>query len=179
MSLGLSAGGVLRGDYNPTEQMESLQESYFQAVVTAAGCIIFDSKRDDGIDALIKHRSKEHTKGQDQFLQIQLKSKGALPNPSAGKVSAQFSRQRFELFAEVETSVNKIVVIMHLPTDISEWISVDHDYLSLRHCSYWVNIRGQSPGDAKRPYVYAPTSQIFDDIALCEIMSRIGTGGRP
>ncbi len=34
------------------------------------------------------------------------------------------------------------------------------------------------PG-AQRPTVAAPLSQVFDDIALCKIMERVGKGQKP
>lgn len=171
-------GPPLRGEVNPTQRMESLQRGYLQAVTAAAGCTIGSFDIDDGIDALIKHRSSEHNSGRDQVLQVQLKSTATVPAGADGAVSVQFKLDRFELFAEPDPTVHKIVVIMVQPVSPDEWIVASHDCLTLRHCSYWVNIAGDL-STAANPTVSAPRAQIFDDIALCSIMERVGQGGAP
>lgn len=169
---------ILRGDFNPTEQMEAFQRAYLDAILAAAGCILYSSSTDDGIDAIIKHRSSEHLNDVDHFLQIQLKASSTLDPGDVGTVKAQFRKERFELFAAQNPTIPKIVVIMVQPPLIDDWMRASHKRLALRHCSYWVNIAGQTT-DVGRPYVYAPRTQIFDDRGLCEIMARVGQGGAP
>lgn len=168
----------LRGDCNPTTQQETFQRSYLEAIVAAAGCILFEAKVDDGIDAIIKHRSTKHQNDVDQWLQIQLKATGSgTPGPN-GTVKAQFRKKRFELFATPTPTMHKIVVIMLQPPVVDDWMKASHENLKLMHCSYWVNIAGETT-TANDPYVHAPRTNIFDDRALCDIMARIGQGGAP
>lgn len=175
-----AAAALLRGDVLPFKQMEQLQRAYLNAVTAAAGCSILTTDYDDGLDALLKHRSTLHSRSVDQFLQVQLKCTQQVgPDPSSGQVSAPLSNERFKLWAEANPTVKKIVVIMIAPTDPMDWISCSHDHLLLRHCAYWVNIAGRNPTGESKTMVAAPTSQVFDDQALCQMMSRIGQEGAP
>lgn len=173
------AAAPLRGTINSTQQQEAFQRAYLQAIVSAAGCTVAHWDVDDGIDAMIKHRSAQHKGSRDHFLQIQLKATGTLsPGGPEGTVSAQFSEDRYELFAETDPTIHKIVVIMIQPKGVAEWLAASHDSLAIRHCSYWVNIAGTTPSSS-RPYVHAPRANVFDDLSLCDMMQRIGQGGAP
>lgn len=176
----MPGGLVLRGERNPTEQMESLQRGYIHAVAAAAGCIVGNLESDDGLDALLKHRSQHHNGSRDKFLQVQLKATHQIgPNPANGRVGAVFKNERFDLFAEPDPEVHKIVVIMILPTDVDDWLIASHQDMRIHHCAYWTNIAGMKATGQEKTVVNAPTDQMFDDRALCAIMQRIGQGGAP
>jgi hypothetical protein len=157
--------------------MEALQESYLRAVVAAAGCSVASLNIDDGIDAMIKHRHQNHLHSVDQFLQVQLKATMQWADTDQ-TVSIQMSASRFALFAEPNPTVKKIVVIMRQPAEPTSWINVTDESLLIRHCSYWVNLAGQS-SLAASPTISASRHAIFDEVALCSIMQRIGQGGSP
>jgi hypothetical protein len=172
----------LRGQIRTKEQLELLESAYFNAVAAAAGCVVFTSAYDDGIDAIVKHRSPLHATGPknsvDAFLQIQLKCISSTPpNPKSGNVSRSFENERFELWAETNPSIRKIVVMMIAPADPASWLTASHESLILRHCAYWCCIEGRTPTGEKTTSVSAPTTQIFDDVALCRIMHTVGQGG--
>ena len=169
---------MLRGETLHTKQMEALQESYLRAVIAAAGCSLFSvTNVDDGIDAMIKHRHQTHLRSVDQFLQVQLKATTQWVE-TGSTVSIQMSANRFALFAEPDPTVKKIVVIMRQPAEPASWINITDESLLIRHCSYWVNLAGQS-SLAASPTVSASRQAIFDEAALCSIMQRIGQGGSP
>ncbi|CAM5231811.1 hypothetical protein SVIOM74S_05271 [Streptomyces violarus] len=75
--------------------------------------------------------------------------------------------------------MHKILVVMIVPRSQDQWLRAGHDRLDLRHCCYWVNLAGHPITGRTRTTVRIPTTRIFDDRALCEIMTRVGTGGRP
>ena len=81
--------------------------------------------------------------------------------------------------ARTPVSVHKILVVMLVPRTQDDWLRASHDRLDLRHCCYWINLAGHPVTGRRRTTVRIPTSRIFDDRALCEIMTRVGTGGRP
>lgn len=173
---------AVRGNIPFTNQLENLERAYLSAVAAAAGCTFGEFNYDDGIDVFLKHRHPNHASvgSVDAFLQVQLKCTSQVgPNPPSGQVSRPFSNERFELYAEANPSIKKIVVTMIAPSDPGAWIRCSHDAMQLRHCCYWVNIAGRSPTGERDTIVVAPTSQVFDDVALCDIMCRIGQGGAP
>jgi len=175
-----SRAACLRGEMVRTKQLEQIEEAYFHAVAAASGCSVFSTDYDDGIDALLKHRSKDHRIGRDAFLQVQLKCTAQfVPGLNGSNISRPFRNDRFELFAETNPSIHKIVVIMVVPKEPAEWVSCTPDAMTLKHCAYWTNIAGKLPSGEHETLVSAPRDQIFDDLALCNIMTRVGQGGRP
>ncbi len=160
--------------------MEEFQKGYLAAIAAASGCVIAEFNFDDGIDAQLNHTSDAHTAITDRTarLEIQLKATYQAP-PKSGGASIQMTQDRFDYYRIENPTLNKIVIVMHMPEDPSHWILASRKHLRIHHCSYWVNLAGRGPSTADRPTVTAPASNVFDDAALCAIMERIGTGGSP
>jgi hypothetical protein len=89
------------------------------------------------------------------------------------------SQERFKYYQTQVPHLHKIVVILSMPKKQEDWTSAQHDALVIRHCAYWVNLATLPASDAETPTAKAPRSQIFDDVALCRMMERIGQGGKP
>jgi hypothetical protein len=68
---------------------------------------------------------------------------------------------------------------MHLPEEQDSWLKLSDDSLHVHHGAYWVNLDGAPEKDQKYITVSAPTTNKFTDIELCNMMERIGQGGKP
>lgn len=171
---------LLRGSPSRiTDWMERFQVSYVSAVAAAAGCAVLSIDVDDGIDMMLSHRSTAHKKTGAHLLEVQLKSTGKVLAPNATSVGSKMRQDRYEEHISTDPSVDRIVVIMAMPRNQSQWLTASRSHLMLRHCSYWVNLRGHPTSSAAKPRIKASTTRIFDDLALMGIMSRIGQGGTP
>ncbi|WP_299167918.1 DUF4365 domain-containing protein [uncultured Arthrobacter sp.] len=160
--------------------MEQFQVSYVRAIAAAAGCnLVGTPEIDEGIDLVLSHRSDQHLQTGAVYLEIQLKSTSQYIGQNSTHISSNMRADRYEEFASTDPSVNRIAVIMSLPTEQASWLEASHDYLALKHCCYWVNLRGAPASTAARPSFNARREDIFDDVALCGIMQRIGQGGQP
>jgi hypothetical protein len=161
--------------------MEQLQIAYVSAVAASSGCVLSEPRIDEGIDLSVTHKHQDHTALSDRVarLEIQLKATHTSLPKGASVISADMSRERWEYYNVVAPTVHKIVVIMKMPADPTYWTAASRKALAVRHCGYWVNIAGNPDGGAHRPTVAAPLSQVFDDIALCSMMERIGKGQAP
>ncbi|WP_454561007.1 DUF4365 domain-containing protein [Mycobacterium haemophilum] len=172
---------VLRGsEKRITDLMEAFQESYVRGVAAASGCVIVGKPEiDEGIDLVLSHRHDNHQKDKFAYLQIQMKATadGLVENGKFIKTSLR--NDRYELFRNDDPSIHRIVVILHVPESQADWLRVGEKALLLHHHAYWVSIEGQAASSAERVTVKAPTTQVFDDVALCRIMARIGQGGAP
>jgi len=172
---------VLRGSSTRlTNWMEQFQLSYVGAVAAAAGCtIVGEPKVDDGVDIVLSHRSPNHLRSGAVYLELQLKATSDIVTSRTRVLSSDMRADRYDEHIDPDPNVNRIVVLMSMPRDQSGWIEASHQNLLVRHCAYWVNLSGRSPSSAVRPTVNASVEQIFDDLALCAIMARIGQGGKP
>jgi hypothetical protein len=174
-----AAPQVIRGyPERLTNLMEELQKSYLHAVAAAAGCIVSVDSFDDGIDATLKHKSDTHTAG-DRTARLEVQLKATHNAPSGGYASVTMANKRYREFSVAAPLVPKIVVIMHMPADPADWILAKSKSLRIHHSGYWVNLAGKPESSALRPTVKAPLTQRFDDLSLCLMMSRIGSGGKP
>ncbi|QTD97373.1 DUF4365 domain-containing protein [Streptomyces cyanogenus] len=190
--------GTHRGTLATTACMETLQIGYLHAVAAAAGCSLSQPFPDNGIDWHISHSAPGHTVDDEVTIKVQLKATyqiapnpptrlpppptdGAAPPPQKSRRSFSFTLDNDHLrkLARTPVSVHKILVVMLVPRSQDDWLRAGHDRLDLRHCCYWTNLAGHPVTGRHRTTVRIPTSRIFDDQALCEIMTRVGTGGRP
>ncbi|MFJ4631843.1 DUF4365 domain-containing protein [Streptomyces sp. NPDC088847] len=188
-----------RGSLATTACMETLQVGYLHAVAAAAGCSLSQPFPDNGIDWHVSHGSPGHTVDDEVTIKVQLKCTYQIPpNPPARlppppskegtpppprlmgrSFSFTLDNDHLRKLARTPVSVHKILVVMLVPRSQDDWLRASHDRLDLRHCCYWVNLAGHAITGRTRTTVRIPTSRIFDDRALCEIMTRVGTGGRP
>lgn len=181
----IAAPPVVRGSSTrDTEMMESFQEAYVRGVAAAAGCVVYGKPEiDEGVDIVLTHRADVHLIGdKTAHLEIQMKSSADGPIENGEYITATLRRSRFDDFRAENITVNKIVVILHMPEDQEEWVTLGDTALSLHHRAYWVNLQGLpaiADPEQKSITVRAPTSQYFDDVALCRMMQRIGQWGKP
>jgi hypothetical protein len=163
-----------------TDLMEAFQDAYLRGILAAAGCVVVGKPEiDEGVDLMLSHRSTTHADDEFAFLQVQLKASAAGPVEDGSFVKTTISKDRYNTFRNPTPSVHRIVVILHLPEGQEDWLRVSDNAMLLHHRAYWVSVEGRPIATTESVTVKAPTSQVFDDVALCQIMSRIGQGGAP
>lgn len=157
--------------------MEHLQIGYVRTVAAASGAVVSGVPEiDEGIDMVLTHKSEEHLYGVAR-LEIQLKSTSRVP--SRGRLSVTLEADRFEYLRSEIPALGKILIVMSVPKEQDKWVLASKSMLKVRHAAYWANLADLPPAVGDSKTVSVPTSQIFDDVALCAIMARIGQGGRP
>ncbi|MEC4015594.1 DUF4365 domain-containing protein [Streptomyces sp. H27-D2] len=170
----------LRGALATTACMETLQVGYLHAVAAAAGCSLAQPFPDYGIDWHVNHSAPGHAVDDEVTIKVQLKCTYQIaPHPAGQTFGFTIDNDHLTKLARSPVSVHKILVVMLVPRDQEEWLRAGHDSLELRHCCYWTNLAGHPVTGRRRTTVRIPTSRFFDDRALCEIMTRVGAGGRP
>lgn len=153
---------------------------YLHAVAAAAGCSLSQPFPDNGIDWHVSHGAPDHTVDDEVTIKVQLKCTYQIPpHPPGAAFSFTLDNAHLVKLARTPVSVHKILVVMLVPRSQDDWLRAGHDGLDLRHCCYWTNLAGHPVTGRNRTTVRIPTSRIFDDRALCDIMARVGAGGRP
>ncbi|MBY8884319.1 DUF4365 domain-containing protein [Streptomyces sp. PTM05] len=170
----------LRGSIATTSCMETLQVGYLHAVAAASGCSLAQPFPDNGIDWHVSHSSRGHEVDDEVTIKVQLKcTYQVAPNPPGPFFSFTLDNDHLVKLARTPVSVHKILVVMLVPRRQDHWLRVGHDRMELRHCCYWTNLAGHPVTGRHKTTVRIPTARVFDDRALCEIMTRVGAGGRP
>lgn len=169
---------VLRGSPSRISNFkEAFQIGLMRSIAAASGAVISGNPEiDEGVDLNLTHRSAEHIIDAAR-LEVQLKATHRLPSKTG--LSVALTADRYEYLRAPSVAVGKILVVMSVPSEQDRWVHVTAKRLKVRHAAYWVNLEGGPAATGSTKTVTAPVTQIFDDIALCAIMARIGQGGRP
>jgi hypothetical protein len=76
--------------------------------------------------------------------------------------------------------VPRILVVVLVPDDISDWMQHTEPELLLRRCGYWCSLRGLEPTQNKQTVsVSIDRANLFSPDGLGQIMERLRTGGLP
>jgi hypothetical protein len=170
----------LRGDLlhsRRTDMMEQMHNAHFQACVAAAGCSSAKPTPDDGIDWLVLHRSSLHKIGRTARVEIQLKSTSCHAPPTGAHFPFRLDGPTFDRLTE-PSHLPRLLVVCLLPPNVDEWMVADvhGSAVHLQRLSYWFVPQSDHRTGRTQTTVHIPTDQVFDDLALCDIMRRVGRG---
>ena len=116
---------------------------------------------------------------QGQWTSAQLKATIGLREVGAKNEAFSFQcpRRNYDLLT-IDTQVPRILIVLRLPRNPDDWLSIDAEQMILRHCAYWTNLNGaaeiESGRDSKS--VWLPKVQRFDVAALQRLMEQSRSG---
>jgi len=77
----------------------------------------------------------------------------------------------------IDPFVPQLLIVVLLPSNLSEWVFQTEESLCLKRCGYWLSLRGQPPVDNQTTItVEIPRQNIFNPDALKTIMERTALG---
>ena len=163
-----------------TDQQEEFSYAYIHAVATVAGYGVIRSPRvvdNAGID-LILSALGDRNLPREPSLHVQVKctyqdirNENQLAYPLDKATHHRLCR---------EVSTSRILVVIFVPSTLTNWLTHSEEELILRHCGYWLSLRGETPtSNKKNQTVYLPRTQRFDPTALQSMMQRIDAGEQP
>lgn len=162
---------------------EGLSRAYVQAVAARAGCNCSVRAHDYGIDGTFLQVTSigEELVEEGATINFQLKS-----SSSANLVKVRDEVVTYKLEARAHRvlagphPIPRILILLVLPEDPTEWLSADESALQLRRCAYWLSLRAQTPtANAETITVPIPRVQRFDVEALTAMLDRVKSGGFP
>lgn len=119
------------------DREEALSRAYVDAVAAGAGYIVATMNFDrDGIDVEIRAGGALRP-----CLDLQLKATINLGEANGGEFRFPLKRRNYDLL-RLPTMVPRLLVVLSLPADESEWLSVTAEQLILRRCAFWANLTG-------------------------------------
>lgn len=157
------------------DQEEALSRVYAHAVAARAGYSTAEYDFDrDGVDLRIQAGD-----GMRPAIELQLKATVNLGDPRDGYVRFALKRRNYDLLIE-ETQTPRLLLVLDLPTDEHEWMTLTNDSLILRRCAYWLNLKG-SPATTNTSSVTVsiPATNRFDVASLRNLMDQSREGRIP
>lgn len=154
------------------DQEEALSRVYAHAVAARAGYTTATTDFDrDGVDLRIQAGG-----GMRPALEIQLKATTRLGQPRDGYMRFPLKRRNYDLLIE-QTQTPRLLVVLALPRDEQDWMTVTTESLVLRRCAYWVNLTGRPETDNTTSItVNIPASNLFDVRGLRRLMEQSREG---
>ena len=163
-----------------------LSYAYLHAVVSkAAVCCKVGNRHDDnaGIDAHLTGWGPFPNGGyrHEVDIKVQLKATTNIPDLQKEHWSYFLSgNNRYDDLRNETLSIPRILVVLFLPKDADDWLSLDEDALIMKKCAYWVSLRGAEPSNnATGQTVYIPKFQRFDPDGLLDLMAQLSRNEFP
>jgi hypothetical protein len=155
-----------------TDREEALSRAYLQAVAAGAGYAVASLDFDrDGIDCEIKAGGRMRP-----ALGVQLKATVNLGEAVDGCYRYPLKRRNYDLL-RAPTQTPRLLVVLALPTDEAEWLTVSDAELVMRRCAYWASLADAPDSDNRASVTVAlPERNRFDVDALRALMDRSRTG---
>jgi len=156
-------------------QQEGLSLVYAKALATRAGFSTSVPYPDmDSVDLCIHDGGLFRPK-----LDLQLKATIRLRTLLAGNRSFPLPIKNYNEL-RIPTQTPRLLVVLDLPQDETQWMTIGPDGLVLRHRAYWLSLQNEHDAvfGQKSVTVRIPQSNIFDVDALRMLMDRSRTGGK-
>ena len=154
------------------DQKEALSRAFAHAIAAGAGyaTAVYDLDR-DGIDLRIQSGGAMRP-----ALELQLKATAGLGEPVDGCFRFLLPRRNYDLL-RIETQTPRLLVVLDLPKDSMQWITVTTDKLVLRRGAYWLNLAGYAEtNNQKSVTVRIPQANLFDVDSLHLLMEQSRAG---
>jgi len=122
-----------------TTKIERFSLAYIGAVAASAGYECVESNVDfDSVDGVLKSATGARPR-------IEFQAKGSTRSlMKADHVTFPLSRKNYDDL-RIDTLTPRVLFVVLLPDDERAWLSHSEDELTLRHCGYWLSLRGMPP----------------------------------
>ena len=156
-----------------TDEEEALSRVYVQAVAARAGYVTSNCDLDrDGVDLRI------HAGGDMRpALDMQLKATINLREATDGLFRFPLKQRNYDLL-RIDTQTPRLLVVLALPTERGDWMTITEQELVLRRCAFWLSLAGyEEKPNRSSVTVQIPPVNRFDVEGLHALMG-LSRGGR-
>ena len=148
-------------------QMSRFSLAYIEAVASRAGFQVEETKVDlDSVDGALKGDFGRRPR-------IEFQAKATARDVVRGShVHFPLSIKNYDDLRD-EAINPRILIVLVMPREIDEWVSQTQEELCLRHCAYWMSLRGEpATSNVHNITVQVPLDNVFDSAQLITMMRR-------
>jgi hypothetical protein len=157
-----------------TARIERFSLAYIAAVAASAGYELLESSVDlDSVDGMLRSATGARPR-------IEFQAKGSTQSLlKADHIAYPLSRKNYDELRPA-TIIPRFLFVVLLPDDEMAWLSHSEDELALRHCGYWLSLRGFRQVDNEQSVtVHLPRAQQLTVDQLRRLMARAEDGPVP
>ena len=144
-------------------RQEALCRAYVQAIAAQAGVLWSKTEPDYGIDLSLRLIEVQENRRRDAGVQIDLQMK------STTRAAVTDTEVRYDLDVQAYNDLRdencrcpRLLVVFIMPVELERWLSQTSEQLTLRHCAYWISLKGQPPTTATSTIrIIIPMANIF------------------
>lgn len=158
---------------------EELSHAYVHAIASMAGFSFERVIKDrDSVDVVISARGQIEANSviHSPKIDVQLKASSVIEF-SNYDFSFALSKKNYDDLRLTETMCPRVLVVLVLPKDRTDWLSVSREQLVAKRCAFWFNLKGMPSTDTETSKTIAiPTSNRFDVACLKQMMINVSKG---
>lgn len=156
----------------PQDQEEALSRAYVHAVAARAGYTVATDDFDrDGIDLRIRAGGPMRP-----ALDLQLKATVNLGEVRDGYYHYPLDARNYESLRS-ETMAPRLLVVLGLPHEEAQWLTITTESLVMRRCAYWLDLKGaEERENVSSVTVRIPAANVFDVENLRSLMEQARKG---
>lgn len=161
------------------DRKDLFSRAYVRAVASVAGYSASVPELDrDSVDLQLAGVGGRGTV-RSPYLDLQLKCTGA-DTLASDDFGLPLKIKNYDDLRATDVAVPRVLVVVVVPTDIGEWLSVSEEELIMRNCGYWHSLYGQPDTEnAHTVTVLIDRSKLFDVAGLEGLMATAAAGGSP
>ena len=155
------------------DQKEALSLVYAQAVAARAGYVTQVPRTDrDSVDLCIRAGGRMRP-----LIDLQLKATVNLEWPRDGFLHFPLGIKNYNDL-RIETHNLRLFMVLDLPKDEQQWMTITEAELILRHRAYWLNLQGyEETANQSSVTVRIPEENLFNVEGLRALMEQSRKGG--
>jgi hypothetical protein len=156
----------------PQDREEALSRSYAYVVAKLAGYATAEYDMDrDGVDFRIQASGDMRP-----AIELQLKATINLGDPRDGYFRFPLKVRNYDLL-RIETQTPRLLLLLDLPSDKRDWVTITADELVIRRRAYWVNLKGyEETTNRTSVTVPIPKGNLFNVESLRDLMDQSRKG---
>ena len=109
-------------------------------------------------------------------IELQLKATINLGQPKDGAFRFPLIRRNYDLLI-VETQTPRLLMVLDLPKDEEQWMTISEESLVLRKRAYWASLAGlEERSNVSSITIHIPSTNIFDITGLRYLMDQSREG---
>jgi hypothetical protein len=139
------SGMITRG-----HQKESLSRAMIQAIAGRCGMTCSYADFDYGIDVVVNDVTERSDSGKRRYIEsgfsIAIQAKSTTEATVEGDaIIYDLAAKNYNDLRDVNVGTPRILVLLVLPQDESEWVALSEQQLIKKRCIYWHSLKGEPP----------------------------------